>query len=97
VACFDATDRLIGTAIIDVEKRLLDRRPEGKREPLLLRTPKGLAFAGKLFVKLDILPEEQALRQKPEEIHAPEAADYELRLVIWNTRDIRFPEEKDRV
>jgi hypothetical protein len=89
-------DRLIGVAVMDVEKRLLEKKPEGKREPLLLRTPKSSVFAGKLFVKLDILPEEQALRQKPEEIHAPEAADYELRLVIWNTRDIRFPEEKDR-
>ena len=88
-------DDLIGTTTIDVEWRLLHGMEKGEMEWRLLKQKDSNISHGKILVRLDILSADDARRTKPDDLRAPQPAEYELRMVIWNTRRVRFPEEKD--
>lgn len=103
-------DDLIGTCEIDLEERLLQgaamNSAKGQavmftyqsqnRENLPLMNPGSAVPQGVVTFMLDILPEEMARKHKVEELHAPKSGEYELRMVIWNTKEIKFPEDMNR-
>lgn len=89
-------DDLIGSCKIDLEERMLLGNFMSSREPLLLQNPVSSNYQGKLFCKLHLLEQEQARRQKAEEIAYQPDEEYELRVVLWNTRSVRFGDPKKR-
>lgn len=89
-----AGDNLIGTYSLDVEGRILNDQRTGQKEWLQLMSPLSSTSQGKIQVKLDILTEDQARQQRADDMDAPRPEEYELRMVIWNTRDVSFPDPK---
>lgn len=91
----ELADELIGATEIDLEWRLLHELHRGPKEYRVLRRPGSSLSHGKLLLRLDILTSEEARRTKPDD-HRPEAPiEYELRLVLWQTRNVKFAEAKD--
>jgi hypothetical protein len=104
-------DDLIGGVTIDLETRLLQQAEEtalaltegrdSSFSPTVeyhdLKNPSARTSQGKLSLKLEVLTEEEARRTKPEDLQPPVPQEYELRMVIWSTRDVRFPADKDTV
>jgi hypothetical protein len=103
-------DDLIGSVFIDLETRLLqaeearaDALAEGRDAAALaphteyhdLKNDTARTSQGKISLKIEVLTEEEARRIKPDMLSAPSVQEYELRMVIWNTRDVRFPQDKD--
>lgn len=91
-------DDHIGTALIDLETRLLQQQLDPLNfvpttEYHDLHNESSTVSQGKVALKLEILTEEEARRIKPEDVTPPTSAEYELRLVIWSTRDVRHPDE----
>lgn len=89
-------DELIGRAHIDVESRLLLGQGAGQREELVLFSPKSRAAQGKVYARLDVLSESEARKKKPDEMHPPVPTEFELRMVIWSTRNVKFPDLVDK-
>jgi hypothetical protein len=88
-------DRFIGCAKIDLEERVLHRKFRGGEESLDLKdASKENISHGRIVFKVEILSEEQARRQKPEQLLPAFRDEYELRCVIWNTRNVEFPDSK---
>jgi len=87
-------DDLIGSTTIDVEWRLLHNLAVGEREWRRLSIPGMDTAQGKVLLRLDLLTEDQAPRNKAEELSKPQRQEYELRLVVWNTKDVRLPDDK---
>ena len=50
-------------------------------------------------MSVDILKEDEARKIKADNLVPPNPPqdEYELRIVLWNSRDVRFPKEKDQV
>lgn len=89
-------DDLIGTAVIDLETRLLQQQELGfvpTTEYHDLKNESSSSSQGKVAMKLEMLTEEEARRIKPEDVSPPQSGEFELRLVIWSTRDVRHPDE----
>jgi len=89
-------DELIGTISIDVEELVLSRRTFGSSAYYSLFTEQSVLSHGKLKMKLDVLTDAEARRVRAEDLVAQDPTEFELRMVIWNTRDVRMPEEKDK-
>ncbi|GAB5368390.1 hypothetical protein AAMO2058_001315100 [Amorphochlora amoebiformis] len=89
-------DRFIGEAKVDVEKCIFSGHPKGEQEWYTLLHPTKATSRGQILARVDILTETQAQTDKADELTGPEFSDYELRLVLWQTVGIKFPEEKDR-
>ncbi len=90
-----SSDSLIGSATIDLEDRLLKRQHIGTKEYLPLRSPDSSIDRGILWLRVDILEEKQARKQKAEEIRSAVPIDYQLRMIIWKTKGIRYLDESD--
>jgi hypothetical protein len=88
---------MIGSTVIDVEDRILQKLSVGEKEWRRLNNPASTTPQGKLLIRLDLLTEDQAQRQKPEVLNAPPKMEYELRLVIWSTKECRLPEDRHKV
>eukprot|EP00474_Spongospora_subterranea_P005176 CRZ05634.1 hypothetical protein [Spongospora subterranea] len=91
-------DTAIGHTVIDLEQRLLNpiyrHLPASqRREYRHLVTASSRLAQGKLDLRLDIIPWHQASSVPMEQLIRPEPEPYEIRLVIWATRDIRFPSD----
>lgn len=91
------SDDFIGSLVIDLEERLLSKngKYDGPREWSNLKTQLSDISQGSLHFKLDIFPEDVARRQKAEELQAPTTEDYELRVVIWNTKGVVPADDKE--
>jgi hypothetical protein len=104
------TGNLIGSVWIDLETRLL-QQVEAHRQAALdarvsgfvptteyhdLKNDTARTSQDKRSMKLEMLADAEARRTKPDDV-APPSQEYELRMVIWNTRDVRFPVDKDSV
>lgn len=92
-------DDLIGSYTFDVED-LLIRGGGGTcfipSDYYSLTNSTSSMTQGKLKMKLDILTEDEARRTKADEMQNADPDLFELRMVIWNTRDIRMPDDKDK-
>lgn len=80
----------------DVEDLVMRNAVHGKSQFYALQSSTSLMAQGKLRMRVDILSEDEARRIRPEEISSTDPLQYELRMVLWSTKDIRMPEEKDR-
>eukprot|EP01113_Clastostelium_recurvatum_P029777 TRINITY_DN359_c0_g1_i2.p1 TRINITY_DN359_c0_g1~~TRINITY_DN359_c0_g1_i2.p1 ORF type:complete len:700 (+),score=238.67 TRINITY_DN359_c0_g1_i2:262-2100(+) len=98
VAVWDAdrlgSDELIGETTIDLENRIfsqdwtkLSQKPIEYRD---LYHPSSVHSQGQVSMWLDILTPEQAASTPPVPIGPPVQKQYELRVVIWNTKDTAF-------
>mmetsp|Transcript_4252 Transcript_4252/g.6336 ORF Transcript_4252/g.6336 Transcript_4252/m.6336 type:complete len:1428 (-) Transcript_4252:52-4335(-) len=88
------SDRLIGMATLDIEERVLRRQMEGKIETLSLRNPKYGTSQGALEVRTQIILKNKANEIVAEEIAPPARKEYQLRLVIWETAEVRYAEDR---
>lgn len=99
------TDDMIGSVLIDLEDRAI-QQSEAQREgreasfhPTTeyhdLKNASSRTSQGKLSMKIEMLTEEEARKTKPDDLSPPTLQEYELRMVIWSTRDVRFPSEED--
>mmetsp|Transcript_22475 Transcript_22475/g.33520 ORF Transcript_22475/g.33520 Transcript_22475/m.33520 type:complete len:1427 (+) Transcript_22475:66-4346(+) len=89
-------DRFVGEARINIEKQIIKGVVKGTQQWRRLHHPKFATARGKINVRVDVLTEEQARIEKTDELTGPQSAEYEFRLVLWQTVGVKFPEEKDR-
>mmetsp|Transcript_8495 Transcript_8495/g.16195 ORF Transcript_8495/g.16195 Transcript_8495/m.16195 type:complete len:1348 (-) Transcript_8495:95-4138(-) len=91
------SDEFVGSCQVDLEERILEKSGyyDGTKESKNLKTRVSDISQGSLSFKLDVFPEEMARRLKAEEIHAPQAENFELRLVIWNTKSVVPADDKE--
>jgi len=85
-------DDLIGSSVIDLENLLFRQLREGmkrEKEWYDLLNESSRVAQGKISLRMEVLTEEQARRQKAEELVAPSAEEFELRMVLWLTKDVR--------
>lgn len=92
-------DDMIGQYTFDVEDLLV--RAGGGTTFLpakfySLFTPTSVMTQGKLKMKLDILTEDESRRIRADEMQNADPLSYELRMVLWKTKDVRMPDEKDK-
>lgn len=94
-------DSLIGATVVDVEQRLANPAWRGlkaaqRRERRLLA---GVGASdlpqGKVDMRVDVLDWQEAQDAPAEVLTRPEPEPYELRLVVWATRDVRRPTGDD--
>lgn len=93
-----SSDRFIGTSRIDVEQQVLDKQalvgdvdefPISQVLDYSLMTPTSLISQGVLEMRVDVLEWAQAQMYGPEAMVKPEREWYELRVIVWGTRDIK--------
>jgi len=91
-------DDLVGTTVIDLENRQfsedwrsLDVKPIEARR---LSHPLSSNSQGQLELWLDIMTPEEAASHPKIEISPPLPRNFELRMVIWNTKDVTFKDAK---
>jgi len=90
-------DRLVGNAVVNLERRVFDGVEKGEQEWLTVLHPKFATSRGNLLVRVDVLTELRSRIVKADELTGPQLTPYEFRLVLWQTIGIKFPQEKDRV
>eukprot|EP00762_Andalucia_godoyi_P001218 ANDGO_04901.mRNA.1 Synaptotagmin-4 len=91
-------DDPIGETVIDLENRLfceswqlLNPKPKEFRT---LWTPKSTSPQGKLELWLEILTRDQAMKTRPTPISPPAPLKFELRCIVWGTKDCVFKDAK---
>eukprot|EP01121_Diplochlamys_sp_Union-15-3_P000814 TRINITY_DN10677_c0_g1_i1.p1 TRINITY_DN10677_c0_g1~~TRINITY_DN10677_c0_g1_i1.p1 ORF type:complete len:370 (-),score=70.08 TRINITY_DN10677_c0_g1_i1:33-1142(-) len=91
-------DDLIGTTIIDLGNRWFDPSWQSlKRKPIESRTlwnPSSSHSQGSLEMFVDILTESDAAANPPEDISPPKPQNWQLRIVIWETENVAFKDNK---
>jgi hypothetical protein len=92
------SDDLIGETIIDLEDRLfcdswqlMNPKP---REFRTLWIENSTSPQGKVELWLEILPRDVAMRTRPTPISPPAPLKFELRCIVWNTKDVVFKDAK---
>eukprot|EP00469_Lotharella_globosa_P005541 CAMPEP_0167793706 /NCGR_PEP_ID=MMETSP0111_2-20121227/13347_1 /TAXON_ID=91324 /ORGANISM="Lotharella globosa, Strain CCCM811" /LENGTH=1364 /DNA_ID=CAMNT_0007686929 /DNA_START=58 /DNA_END=4149 /DNA_ORIENTATION=+ len=90
------SNSLIGSTTVDIEDRLLHNKKTGDKEYRRLLNPDYSTSQGLILVRIDILTAEEARTTKPEELAPPQFWDYQLRLVLWSTQGIKFPQLENR-
>lgn len=99
-----SSDDLIGSTTVDLEDRWFEpswqalgkEHESGTRyrpKPVETRTlwcPKSSAPQGSLRMWVDILTPQQAQRYPPVKISPPPPAEYEVRCIVWGTRDVKL-------
>jgi hypothetical protein len=93
------SDELVGVSKIDVAQRFFSPswRALGPRKPVELRPlwhPTSSIPQGHLEMWVDIFTEEEARMSPPIIIGPPPALNFELRVVVWDTKDVAFRDEK---
>ncbi|KAH7819075.1 putative myoferlin-like protein [Monocercomonoides exilis] len=92
------SDELMGRTTIDLETRLLSEEWRSwKEKPIEWRTlwsPASSFPQGKIEMWLEIMTPEEARLNPPKPIQAPSIEGWELRVVIWNTKDVVFKDIK---
>jgi hypothetical protein len=89
-------DHEIGRAVLDVEERVVTRRTHGSAEWLPVVRGGSATAQGQVLVKVEVLSESEARRVRAEDLLSAEEEEYELRMVVWSTREVRMPEEHEK-
>ncbi len=84
----------VGKAVLDIESRVLHGRLRCEKEYISLYNEQYGTSQGKLLVRLHILRQSEASELVADDIVAPSKRAFQLRMVIWETRGVRFPEER---
>ena len=99
-----AGDELIGSTTIDIERRLLDaewsdwnRLHQTPREMRDLKNYSSKVSQGKIELRLELVERDWAKIHPPQNIAPPPPIEYELRLILWNTEQIKVGDPKKRV
>jgi len=91
-------DDLIGTTEIDIENRWFsDEWQKYKKKPIERRTlwnPTSKLPQGIVSMYVDILTPEQARKTPPDDISRPRPENWSLRVVVWETKEIVFKDDK---
>eukprot|EP01114_Cavostelium_apophysatum_P012665 TRINITY_DN2890_c0_g1_i2.p1 TRINITY_DN2890_c0_g1~~TRINITY_DN2890_c0_g1_i2.p1 ORF type:complete len:2032 (+),score=608.70 TRINITY_DN2890_c0_g1_i2:72-6098(+) len=89
---------LIGTTKIDLENRLFSSEWKNmERKPMEYRTlwsPSSNSPQGQLKMWVDIMTQEEARRNPPIPIALPVPLEMELRLIVWETKEVVFADKK---
>lgn len=92
-----SSDDLIGATKIDLENRLASSEWKAlKQKPIEQRTlwnPISTNPQGTLKLWVDILTPQEAAKIPQERICAPLPMEYELRVIIWETRKVIFKDK----
>jgi len=92
-----SSDDIIGMTKIDLEARYFsDEWRAMKLKPCEFRTlwnPSSSSPQGQLKLWVDILTPEEAERTPVEDISPPSPLDYELRVIVWETKDVPFKDK----
>jgi len=92
-------DELIGSTVIDLGDRWFNEEwHKINPKPIELRdlfNPSTRHSQGKIELWVDIMTEDDALKNPPEDISPPKAQGWQLRVVIWETTDV-VPKDKDK-
>ncbi|KAJ3448836.1 c2 calcium-dependent membrane targeting [Anaeramoeba flamelloides] len=88
------SDDLIGETIIDLENRWFSQEwQDMSTKPVEYRTlwsPTSSNPQGKLEMWVEIMTAEQAAQTPQTPLEAPKPLPYELRIIVWNTKDVVF-------
>ncbi|GAB5373084.1 hypothetical protein AAMO2058_001719700 [Amorphochlora amoebiformis] len=87
---------MIGSTKIDLEQRLISGIPHGRKEYRKLLNPAYSTSQGLIQCKVDILTAEEARITKADELSPPQFQDYQLRLILWSTYGVKFPQLENR-
>ncbi len=91
-----SADDLIGTISLDVEELVMTNAMHGKNRFYVLQNTTSAMAQGKVRMRVDLFTEEDARRIRAEDLVSQDPVSYELRMVLWSSKDVRMPEEKDR-
>eukprot|EP01091_Cochliopodium_minus_P000588 TRINITY_DN10526_c0_g1_i1.p1 TRINITY_DN10526_c0_g1~~TRINITY_DN10526_c0_g1_i1.p1 ORF type:complete len:683 (-),score=269.35 TRINITY_DN10526_c0_g1_i1:77-2125(-) len=94
-------DDMIGETVIDLENRFFSEEWKAMdKKPIESRTlwnPSSSNPQGKLTMWVDILTQEQAQQNPLVNILPPPPQVFEVRLIIWDTKDVAFRDEKNLI
>ncbi|KAJ3432654.1 c2 calcium-dependent membrane targeting [Anaeramoeba flamelloides] len=92
-----SSDDLIGETVIDLENRwFCEDWKNMKPKPVEYRTlwaPTSSNPQGKVEMWLEILTEEQAARTPQTPLEPPKPDQFEIRAIVWNTKDVVFKDK----
>ncbi|KAH7825291.1 putative myoferlin-like protein [Monocercomonoides exilis] len=92
------SDDLMGRTVIDLETRLMcDHWRAMAPKPIEWRalwSPASSFPQGKIEMWLEIMTPEEARLNPPKEISPPKQENWELRVVVWNAKDVVFKDIK---
>ncbi|GAB5369643.1 hypothetical protein AAMO2058_001422700 [Amorphochlora amoebiformis] len=84
--------RLIGEGFVDIERLVVAGRTAGTKKIINLRNPEYGTSQGVIEVETHVLEKSKASQIVPRKFAPPVLKDYQLRLVIWETSEVRHPE-----
>jgi hypothetical protein len=88
---------LIGNTKIDLENRFFNKEwKDMKFKPIEYRTlwtPSSSNPQGQLKLWVDIMTPDEAKKNPPEPISPPAPINYELRVIIWDTKEVVFKDK----
>mmetsp|Transcript_24644 Transcript_24644/g.34257 ORF Transcript_24644/g.34257 Transcript_24644/m.34257 type:complete len:1388 (+) Transcript_24644:81-4244(+) len=89
-------DVMVGSTTVDIEQRVINKMARGEKEYRRLLNSTMSTSQGLILVKIDVLTAEQARQIKADTLSPPQFLDYQLRLILWSTYAVKFPQLENR-